>query len=140
VPDDYFVFTLVRNPWDRIVSYYHWLRARGFDHPAVKVAKSVDFAGFLRDPMIQNSIRQSPYTSYVSGADGTDRCHAYVRLEHQADFAPVWKHLGFELTIPHANPSKRDLNWRRYYDAEAFEIVAEIAASDILRFKYQSAL
>jgi hypothetical protein len=24
--DDAFIFTLVRNPWDRMVSYYHWLQ------------------------------------------------------------------------------------------------------------------
>ena len=32
---DYFVFTIVRNPWDRMVSYYHWAREQSFDHPVV---------------------------------------------------------------------------------------------------------
>ena len=37
----YFIFTLVRNPWDRLVSYYAWLRAQSFEHPAVALAKKV---------------------------------------------------------------------------------------------------
>lgn len=41
-----FTMTLVRNPWDRMVSYYHWLRAQRFDHPAVHLARRTDFAGF----------------------------------------------------------------------------------------------
>ena len=32
---DYFVVTIVRNPWDRMVSYYHWAREQSFDHPVV---------------------------------------------------------------------------------------------------------
>ena len=36
-----FVFTLVRNPWDRMVSYYHWLREQSFDHPAVGLAQAI---------------------------------------------------------------------------------------------------
>src|SRR6056297_1476065 len=36
--DGLFVFTMVRNPWDRMVSYYHWLRHQRFDHPAVRLA------------------------------------------------------------------------------------------------------
>jgi len=140
VPDDYFVCTLVRHPWDRMVSYYHWLRTQVFDHPAVAVAKTQDFAGFLRDPMIQRSLRQNPYSSYVRGQNDVDRCAAFVRLEYPEDFAPVWEHLGFQLSLPHVNQSQRDLDWRRYYDPESFEIVGKIADDDIVRFGYQSML
>ena len=24
--DDYFIFTVIRNPWDRVVSYFHYLQ------------------------------------------------------------------------------------------------------------------
>lgn len=140
VPDDYFVFTMVRNPWDRMVSYYHWLREQGFDHPAVLTAKAMPFDAFLRDPMIQKSLRQNPYASYVTAADGLLDRATFVLLEHPEDFAPVWKHLGFELSIPHVNQSNRSLNWRDYYDAEGFEIMREIAVVDIARFGYDTTL
>jgi hypothetical protein len=140
IADDYFVCTLVRNPWDRMVSYYHWLRAQAFEHPAVQTAKAMPFDAFLRDPMIQRSQRENPYGSYVTGADGVDRCAAYVRLEHPEDFAPVWEHLGFQLSIPHVNQSDRSLNWRDYYDAEGFEIIREISSNDIAGFGYDTVL
>ena len=41
--DDLFIFTLVRNPWARVVSYYHWLQQQSFDHPAVRIAKEKAF-------------------------------------------------------------------------------------------------
>ena len=42
----FFTLTLVRNPWDRVVSYYHWLRAQAFAHPAVGLAKAMISAAF----------------------------------------------------------------------------------------------
>lgn len=41
--------TLVRNPWDRMVSYHHGLRVQKFAHPVVAWAGRVDFAAFLCD-------------------------------------------------------------------------------------------
>src|SRR6056297_2254065 len=42
-----FTFALVRNPWDRMVSYYHWLRNQEFDHPQVALARALPFSLFL---------------------------------------------------------------------------------------------
>ncbi len=56
-----FYTTLVRNPWDRVVSYYHWLRAQGFEHPAVGLAKLLDFNGFMRDRTTVGAFRDWPY-------------------------------------------------------------------------------
>ena len=140
--DDAFVFTLVRNPWDRLVSYYHWLREQDFDHPAVRVAKVTTFAAFLKDPSVQDALRHAGYAGYVTDASGQERCDLFARLEHPEDLEPLWQHLGFQLSIPHANRSGRDRDrgWRADYDAETFEIVREIAAPDIARFGYQSSL
>lgn len=139
-PDDAFIFTLVRNPWDRLVSYYHWLRDQGFDHPAVRVARAATFAEFLKDAAVQEAVRLNDYASYVIDANGQERCDLFARLEHPADLAPLWEHLGFRLSIPHVNRSDRNLDWRIYYDAETFEAVRKIAADDIARFGYDTAL
>jgi hypothetical protein len=137
VPEDAFVCTLVRNPWDRLVSYYHWLRAQRFAHPAVARAKALDFRAFLRDPLIQAAEQANPAASYVTRADGTLHCNAFIMLEHPEDYAPVWDHLGFRLTIPHLNRSERSRDWRGYYSDAEIEIVAELAADDIARFGYR---
>ncbi len=134
----YFVFTLVRNPWDRMVSYYHWLRAQGFDHPAVTLAKSSDFAGFLRAPSIQSSFRATPFTSYVTDTKGQDLGNLFIRLEHlEEDLPALEQHLGFPLLpLPHENRSRRGLDYRAEYTDELIEIVAQCCASDINRFGY----
>ncbi|MFD0858893.1 sulfotransferase family 2 domain-containing protein [Roseovarius aquimarinus] len=128
-----FVFTLVRNPWDRMVSYYHWLRMQRFDHPAVEAAKATDFAGFLRLPATQGAIRAHPYARYVEGA----ATPVFIRLEHfEHDAEPLWDHLGFRLELPHLNRSERAPSYAAQYDAETRAIVDTICAEDIARFGY----
>jgi hypothetical protein len=132
-----FAFTLVRNPWDRIVSYYHWLRVQTFDHKAVRLARSTDFSGFLNAPETQASLQAHPYGSYMVRADGVEQCQAFIRLEHFAeDVAPIEAHLGFALDLPQANASDRDADYRRYYTDDTARIVARICATDIARFGY----
>ena len=132
------VFTLVRNPWDRMVSYYHWLRGQAFGHPAVALAKRLDFGAFLNAPETRAAITAHPYASYVT-TSGEERCDLFLRLEHFEDeAAPLEAHLGFRLgALPRANESGRDRDWRGYYsDADAAALAA-ICAEDIARFGYR---
>lgn len=135
---DLFTFTLVRNPWERVLSYYHWLRGQSFDHPAVHLAKALPFDGFLRDPGTQASLRDWPAGRYMRAADGQEHCRLYIRLEHFArDAQPLFDHLGFDLTLPHENASDRQAGDRAAYTPALRDIVARCCAEDIARFGYE---
>ncbi|MBD3785672.1 MAG: sulfotransferase family 2 domain-containing protein [Sphingomonadales bacterium] len=134
---DWFTLCLVRNPWDRMVSYYHWLRGQRFDHPAVHLAQGLDFGAFLDHPQTRASIAAHPYGAYLQ-LGGEEVCRLWARLEHlEADLAPFEDHLGFRLgPVARANESARGRDWRPYYDAAGRAIVAQICAEDIARFHY----
>ena len=134
---DFFTVTLVRNPWDRAVSYYHWLRAQAFAHPAVGLAKALEFGGFLHHPQIRTSFSLWPYGAYMRNRAGDERASCFIRLEAlDQDIAPFHDHLGFRLTIPRSNESDRSRDWRGYYtDADA-ALIADLCAEDIARFGY----
>ena len=135
---DFLTVTLVRNPWDRAVSYYHWLRAQGFAHPAVGLAKALDFGAFLSHPQTRAAFRLWPYGAYLRLPSGQEKESLFIRLEHFAEeVRPFETHLGFRLSLPRANESARGRDWRAYYTDGTAALVAEDCAEDIARFGYR---
>ncbi len=133
-----FILTLVRNPWERCLSYWHWLRGQGFAHPAVGLAKALSFKDFLSHPQTRASLAAWPAAAYMRGRSGVERASLYARLEHlEDDLAPFWDHLGFRLTLPRANASGRPADWRGAYDPAAQALVGELCGEDIARFGYR---
>lgn len=135
----YQVFTLIRNPWDRIASYYHWLRGQAFGHPAVALSKTLAFDAFLDHPQIRVPLAAAPYGSYVRDAGGVDRCSLFLRLERLDEDIPRLESL-LDLKLPalsRVNVSDRPRDWRALYSDAAAARVAEIAAEDIARFGYR---
>lgn len=136
---DFFVFTLVRNPWDRMVSYYHWLRGQTFDHQAVRLAEQETFSGFLNHPHTRATLAAETAGGYVTTSAGQEVCDAFIRLEAlDKDLKPLWDHLGFDLSpIAPANVSDRDRDYRHYYSTADSELVEKLFNGDIQRFGYR---
>ncbi len=129
--------TLVRNPWDRVVSYYHWLRHQSFAHPAVGLAKTHDFSDFLNHPQTMTSLRLWPYGAYLRLPSGAEKASLFIRLEHYAEDArPFEDQLGFRLPLPRANVSDRGRDWRPYYSVADADLVGGCCGEDIARFGY----
>lgn len=138
VLDRLFAFTLVRNPWARALSYHRWLRLQAFDHPAVRLARALDFDSFVTHPQTLAAFRAHPYASYMRRSDGRDQGAAYIRIEcFDTDAQPLFDHLGFALTLPHANRSAPQGDYRAAYAPRAAAAIAEACAEDIARFGYR---
>lgn len=132
-----FCFAMVRNPWDRMVSYYHWLKEQSFDHAAVHLAKATDFSGFLAAPTTRASLRAGQYRNYMIAADGLEYAQLYVRLEaFEADAEALWDRLGFRVELPHVNASPREADYRMYYSDSDAALVSQLCRQDIERFEY----
>lgn len=132
------VFTMVRNPWDRIVSYYHWLQSQNFYHEAVRIAKSASFSEFLNHDHTVATFKANPYGRYVTGIEGKEHCNLFVRLEHLDEDLPQLESLiGLKLQpFPHENSSARGDAYQGYYSLADKQLVKDIAALDIARFGY----
>lgn len=138
VIEEAFTFTLVRNPWDRVVSLYHWLREQTFEHVSVQTAKTLDFSGFVNSPYLARALPANAYPTYMIRADGIEDCSLYIRLEHfEADATPFFDHLGFRLVLPEANASSRPSDYRSLYSDADAERIATLCQPDIERFAYR---
>lgn len=126
------IVTIARNPWDRMVSYYHWLRRQEFDHPAVTRAKGTGFGDFLRHPGTRAEMARDQISEYLRLSDGRVPPATVLRFEHLAhDVQAFGQTLGVTLDLTHANASDRPDRWRTLYDAQTRQLVARAYAADI---------
>jgi hypothetical protein len=140
--ETYYKFALVRNPWDYVVSMYHYLRQalpdeQGFlnrDHPdlAYLVRQCDTFEDFVRlMPMFELDM-----TSYFADQHGNELMDDIGRYENlEADFARLCERVGINAQLPRLNTSSRGA-YRDYYTAETKSLVARHFSRDIERFDY----
>ncbi len=165
--DEYFKFSFVRNPWDRMVSIYKYF---GWD-------RYVEFKKFVVKKLTNKVWRDNywfvrPQSDFVCNESGDIIVDFLGKFENlRADFNQVCQHLGLAPTeLPYINKSKKQKlkpslnpkkafnyagwlyhhrtiprfktipsfsNYQDYYDDESRELVAQLYQKDIELFGYK---
>ncbi|HWB13961.1 MAG TPA: sulfotransferase family 2 domain-containing protein [Pirellulales bacterium] len=138
----YFKFCFVRNPWDRLVSCYHYLRAWS-DGPYPFVEEWVrpfeTFDLFVREALVGGAWMHDqhlwPQHRFVcsNGKLHVDYVGRFETLGSDCD--TVARRLGLDVRLAHMNKSQRR-DYREYYNDETRDIVADVYREDIGAFGY----
>ena len=137
---DYFKFSFVRNPWDRLVSAYHYIIARRQELDLV--ASHPDFESFLssftEEPSKYLDIPYfKPQSSFLVNDDGEMPLDFLGRFETlDKDLKVVLREIGSRrMFFKHRKKSKRR-DYREYYSDESSKAVGEVYIRDIENFGY----
>jgi len=163
-PQDFFSFTIVRNPWDRMVSNYFFHRNR--DHNDKRLHKKIEkseLKKWINDHIKENkfwrNITFKDWLKYfdekrnlqlVSIYDGIIKMNYmdYIAINNKisVDYVINLHNISYEIGIikdiagkgavyPHSNKSTHE-DYREYYDDESIEIVANAYKRDIEAFNF----
>jgi hypothetical protein len=138
--DGFHKFAFVRNPWDHLVSLYHFMLSDPEIPRHAEVRALPGFDAFVRwainDPAPFPKGITKHQTDMLTDRDGTllaDFVGYYESLRE--DFDRVCRHLGIEAPLPHLNRSQHR-DYRTYYDDHTRALVEEHFGSDIDLFGY----
>jgi len=146
--EEYFKFSFVRNPWDRLVSTYFFLKEGGLNEQD-------------RDWARNNLMAYNGFDSFVKGWLNRKNIHSYAHFIPQyeflclpgshvpqvdfigyfenfgRDFAYVADKLGIHPDLQHKNCSAtRSKDYKDYYTAETRDMVYKVYKEDIEIFGY----
>jgi hypothetical protein len=120
--NSYFKFCFVRNPYERLVSDYLWLK------PNWKRPRT--FRDFLENAIVAES------TFLIEGAIALDFVGRYERLAQ--DFSIVCSRLGIEFNSDEFPIVKRgtDYDYRTFYGPEELKIVEQRCKNELALYEY----
>ena len=134
--DDYFKFTIVRNPWDRVFSWYRNVIRDEIHLVNYGISSNCTFADFLKISVGKGALRQNSH--WLQGFDGKIDLDFIGRFENLPDtFEEIRQRLSLsDLEFPYEN-MRNTVCYKNFYDNDSFEIVNDAFRQEILMFGYQ---
>jgi hypothetical protein len=138
-PREYYIFTVVRNPWDRIYSCFLWSKYK---------AKSTNFwcetfeeyLKFIELQDIENSQTYSLINDFNWWTGGIQNLNHVARFENlESDLIPIKEYLGKDFVIAHTNTNPiRDpkISYKSEYNSYGVDLIKEKYKQEIELFDY----
>ncbi|MCR8677617.1 sulfotransferase family 2 domain-containing protein [Campylobacter sp. S4:11] len=145
--ESYFSFGFVRNPYDRVVSAYHYLKNDSPDPLDIKWGKlnirDLEFKEFVLklqdDEFRQNILRKNHFyfqNKYLCDENMNILVNFVGKFEQlNSDFKKILGILNRKDSLIHVNKSKH-CDYRDYYNYETYKIIREIYKNDFEIFDY----
>jgi hypothetical protein len=128
--ESYFSFAIERNPWDAVVSLFHW---------KYRDTEPGPFSGYVASEAVETFATKNARIYRLDGVVAVDRVLRYESLAEE--LATVWTELGLPGSpdLPHAKAGTRPrgTSYRSYYDDASRERVAELFAAPIAELGYE---
>ena len=138
--NSYYKFAFVRNPWDLLVSMYHFIlrEPQAARHGEVKAlanfSEFVEWVTITPDPYPRGILKlQKDMISDSAGNLVMDYVGYYESLN--TDFGYITKSLNIAATLPHLNKSVHE-DYRGYYNEHTRELIGKHFEPDIKLFGY----
>lgn len=152
-PTEFIKISIIRNPWERIFSWYNHLKERALlakmNNDKIgdqkKAALELDFNEFVVHMNLERKVFHKfhrNFSYFMFGKSGSFEIDFVIRYENYTkDFLNCAHHLGYRNitleSIPHINKGGNDsANYRAEYNQKSRDIVARIYSKDIEFFSY----
>ena len=145
---DSYSFGFVRNPWDRMVSAFQYLKHKPISDDDKRWATQTlapfdtfeDFMIAMERPIFRNRVvgwrHFKPQWHFLTNWSGRDAVNYVGRFETLAkDVEIIGQAIGVKPNLTFQNSTQREPYWT-YYTAESRKRVAQIYAKDIARYGY----
>lgn len=130
----YFKFAIVRNPWDRLVSEFEYIKTQP-THSRFKRLKAMTFAEYVEYQAKRPAAHQVNALQLKNGDIGCDYVGKLETLDESLEVISKFTGLSFA-ELPHINQVDRR-DYRSYYDDQLKERVESLWLSDVTTFNYQ---
>jgi chondroitin 4-sulfotransferase 11 len=151
-PGEFFKFSVIRNPWDRAVSFYNHTRHKEYEYflkradqfkmpKYVKDSKQMTFKEFAFKYFKKNFNSELTTNPYMVLED-TFSLDCVIKLENlKEEFSLIKDKLQFtsEIDVPHLNNSEKYIvrkDYKDFYDEETKNLIYNLFEWDIKTFKY----
>ncbi len=139
--DSKLTFTVVRNPWDKVVSHYHYRVQR--NHPSLR-DNPIEFNQWVKlaygdnDPLYYDKPRMfMPQIKWIEDQKGNILVDEIVHFERlESELNKALNKVGVSVSLPHVKKSRHG-SYRDYYNDETIEIVHNWFKRDIEMFGYR---